>query len=128
MDEKGLARFLGWFSIALGLSEAVTPKQVARFIGVRDEGENPQILVGLGLREITSGLGILANSKPGGWLWGRVGGDAMDLTLLGVALASNNNQKNRVFLTLGAIAGVTVLDLYASTKLSTKPGPIAANS
>jgi hypothetical protein len=128
MDEEGLARFLGWFSIGLGISEALAPKQLAQLIGVKDEGENPQILLGLGLRELTSGLGILANPKPGGWLWGRVGGDAMDLTLLGVALASNNNNKNRVLMAIGAILGVTALDLYASTKLSTKSDPTAVNS
>jgi len=128
MNEERLARFLGWFSIGLGISEALAPKQVAQLIGIRDDGENPQILMGLGLREITSGLGILANSKPGGWLWGRVGGDAMDLTLLGVALASNNNEKPRVLMAIGSIVGVTALDLYASTKLSAKPNLAVAQS
>ena len=41
---------------------------------------------GLGVREITSGVGILSNERTAEWLWSRVAGDVMDLALLSRAL------------------------------------------
>lgn len=119
-----LARFLGYFSIGLGLAEVAAPKILARSIGIGDEGAIQKILPGLGLRELTAGVGVLGASRPGGWLWSRVAGDAMDLSLLGVALASPGNRKNRVWLVIGAVAGVTVLDVYSARQQSQRPDPV----
>src|SRR6188768_885079 len=76
------ARGLGWFSIGLGLAEIGAPRALARLIGISDDDETRNTMFALGLREITSGIGILASPQSSGWVWTRVGGDMMDLALL----------------------------------------------
>jgi Predicted integral membrane protein len=107
---------LGWFSIGLGLAEVFVPKPLAKLIGVR---KAPSILFRvLGLREIISGVGILTNPRPAGWLWSRVAGDAMDLSLLGVALAAGDSGRSRIIAATAAVAGVTALDVIEAQQLN----------
>src|SRR5215212_8278401 len=80
--QERLAKGLGWFSIGLGLAEVFAPRALARFIGLRPP---PWLLPALGLREITSGVGLLTQRQATGWLWSRVAGDIMDLGLLATA-------------------------------------------
>ena len=82
MDRESAARgagYLGWFSIALGLTELFCARGVARALGMRGrEG-----LVRLyGIREIASGVGIFAARDQKPWMWGRVAGDAVDVATL----------------------------------------------
>src|SRR5689334_9051532 len=70
-----LGRGLGWFSIGLGLAEIAAPLTVARMIGIRS---NATILRVVGLREILTGVGLLAQPEAPGWRWARVVGDVMD--------------------------------------------------
>lgn len=115
LREERLARALGWFSIGLGLTEMAAPRVVARLVGVND---NRVVLRALGLREIASGVGILSGRRPAGWLWSRVGGDIIDLAVLGAALKSPNANRRRVAAATAAVTGITLLDLRASQKLS----------
>src|SRR5690349_5770604 len=87
---------LGWFSIGLGLSEVFAPRKVAKLIGVRDRPATRKLLRSYGLREIAAGVGILSQSRPTTWLWGRVAGDLVDLASLGSAMAKNNNSRGRI--------------------------------
>src|SRR5947207_2486661 len=75
-NPERLAQGLGWFSIGLGVAEFFAPRRVARAIGVR---RRSMLIRLLGLREITSGIGILTQRRRAGWVWSRVGGDAIDL-------------------------------------------------
>ena len=72
----------------------------------------------LGLREIASGIGILTRQRPAGWVWSRVGGDAIDLALLGASLKMDNPQRGRLAAATAAVAGVTALDFFCSQELS----------
>ena len=108
---RKLANALGWFSIGLGLSELLAPRALARASGVAD---HPGLLRTLGMREIASGIGILSQSRPTGWLWARVAGDAMDLALLGIAAASSKNRPYRIAIAAGAVTGVAALDMLSS--------------
>ncbi len=36
LDEQRLARFLGWFSIGLGVTEIAAPRRLAKILGVND--------------------------------------------------------------------------------------------
>lgn len=110
-----LARFLGVFSIALGIAEVVAPRALARALGM--EGRE-SLIRGYGLREIATGVGILASEDPAPWIWGRVAGDALDLATLATGLEGDNRQQGNVMLAMGAVAGVTALDLYVGTTLS----------
>ena len=116
--EERLAHALGWFSIGLGVAEIAAPQRLAKLIGVND---HRTLLRVLGMREIASGVGILSRRRPVGWLWSRVGGDIMDLAVLGMALISPSANRRRVAAATAAVTGVTVLDLRASQQLSSQP-------
>lgn len=113
-----LAQALGWFSIGLGLAEVAAPGAVARLIGIRDDDANRNVLRMMGVREMASGLGILTQSQPTGWVWSRVAGDVLDLTLLGSAMNSEDSERDRVAATAAAVVGVTALDLFCGDQLS----------
>lgn len=117
----GLASALGWFSIGLGLAQVAAPGSVARLIGVSDDDSNRRVLQTVGVREIVSGVGILTQPRPTGWLWARVGGDLMDLALLGRALNSDSARRDRVGMATAAVAGVTLLDLLSSQQFTRRP-------
>lgn len=114
-----LARGLGWFSLALGLTETLAPRAVARAIGVRDRRLT---LMALGAREIASGIGILSGSKTTPWVWARVGGDLMDLALLGMASPTRGRHKRelatKIALARGVVAGAMALDTVAAVWLT----------
>src|SRR5215210_6964169 len=83
--EERLARALGWASLGLGLPGVATPGALGRLIGLGDDRDNQVLLRLVGLREVASGIGLLVQPRPVGWLWLRLAGDAMDLALLGAA-------------------------------------------
>jgi uncharacterized membrane protein len=112
------ARGLGWFSIGLGLAQIGAPRTVARMIGVNDDDETRNTMFAIGLREITSGIGILSRPRSTGWVWSRVGGDLMDLALLTKALKSDETDRTRVAAATAAVLGVTVLDFLTGQQLS----------
>ena len=112
------ARGLGWFSIGLGLAQIGAPRALARLIGINDTDETRNTMFAVGLRELTSGIGILSNSRPTGWVWSRVGGDIMDLALLGKAMSEDDNDRSRVGAATAAVLGVTVLDFVTGQQLS----------
>jgi uncharacterized membrane protein len=118
-DPQGerLARALGWFSLGLGLAEVVAPQGVARLIGLEDGERNHRLLRGMGVREIASGLAILAQRRRAVGVWSRVAGDAIDLALLSSALRSEASQKGRVVAATAAVLGVTAVDVYCGTRL-----------
>jgi hypothetical protein len=106
-----LATFLGLFSIGLGLAEVLAPRQMADRTGVR----YPGLIRAFGLREIATGLAILADRRPAGWLWGRVAGDALDLAALGAAYAEGNpDDRRKAAVAAAAVLGVTALDVLCA--------------
>jgi hypothetical protein len=113
-----LATALGWFSIALGVAQLVAPDAVARLIGVRDDDRTCNTMRALGAREVSAGLGLLSVSQPAGWAWSRVAGDAMDLALLGKALAEPSSDRSRTAVATAAVLGVTALDVMCASELS----------
>jgi uncharacterized membrane protein len=115
VSNMGLARFLGWFSIGLGVTEVAAPGFIAKVVGVRPDKRGLVRL--MGLREIGHGVGILSQRKPTEGVWSRIGGDAIDLALLGAALVSPDSKKSRVVAASAAVLGVTALDLMCAEKL-----------
>jgi uncharacterized membrane protein len=113
---KQLSQFLGWFSIGLGLAELVAPRRVEKCVGA--PGNYKILTPMLGVREITAGLGILTQKRPKEWLWARVIGDAMDLALLGAAFRSKKSDPKRLAIATTMVAGVTALDILASSQTS----------
>jgi len=115
-----MARGLGWFSIGLGLAELLAPRALTRGLGM--EG-NEQIVQAYGVREIATGIGILSSNQPAPWIWGRVGGDALDIATLAAGLQQDNPKKDNVELALVAVAGVTALDVVCGASLARHSSP-----
>lgn len=111
----GLASALGWFSIGLGVAQITMPGRLARLVGVNDRSTTRVIMRMMGVREITSGIGLLTG-RPAPWLWSRVGGDALDLSLLGSAMASGAGNLARTGSAVAAVAGVGAADVYAAVR------------
>ena len=110
-----IARGLGWFSIALGLTELFDAPGLNSFLGTSHKETTLRLF---GLREIAAGVGILTSPKPAaGWLWSRVAGDAMDLAALGAAYENRRSKHDNVAIAIGAVAGVTALDIFCAWKL-----------
>ncbi len=124
-DER-LANGLGWFSIGLGLAQIVAPGSVARLIGVNDDTGSRSLMRAIGIREIATGVGILSKPRPAGWVRARVGGDLMDLTLLGAAMRADDTQKGKVAFATAAVLGVTALDVICSERLGDKASRLPA--
>lgn len=118
---ESVANFLGWFSIGLGLAQITAPGGMSRLVGIENDDRNRALMRSIGLREITSGLGILSKQQPAGWVWSRVAGDALDLALLGRAMTSEENDRGRTVAATLAVLGVTVLDIMCAKQLSMQP-------
>lgn len=108
-----LVRGLGWFSIGLGVLELLAPRKMARQSGLA-EGQAPQVAA-YGLREIGTGIGILAARDPGPWVMARVAGDAMDALTL--ARAARQPSGPGLPIALGLVLGIAAVDLACSLAL-----------
>jgi hypothetical protein len=117
MKGRELAQALGWFSIGLGATELLLGGKLTKALGMGKSAD--PIVRGFGLREIANGIYILARPDDAKGLWARVAGDVVDLTSLwsGFALPSNPH-RGRVVMAMGAVAGVTVLDIACARQLS----------
>ena len=92
------------------------PRALGRFLGMEEHAE---LLRAYGAREIVAGVGILAQDDPTPWMWGRVGGDVLDLGTLAMGLGRSNPQRGNVAIAVGAVAGVTALDVLCARTLPT---------
>src|SRR5947208_1134505 len=108
LNPDQIAKFLGWFSIGLGLAEVAAPRMLCRLIGVKAK---PSLLRFYGLREIASGIGILSQDGNANWLKARVAGDALDLASLGGAMMSDGASREKVAFATAAVVGVTAVDV-----------------
>lgn len=112
MKIESVGRFLGWFSIGLGVAELLAPDRFRYGLGL--PVRRGWFRAAYGLREIAAGVGILASRGfAPGWMWARVGGDLLDIGTLGGALARPGGHRARSAAALGSVLGVTALDLLA---------------
>jgi len=116
MNEHRMARFLGWFSVGLGAVELLMPEVLCRSLDVDcDE----RLVQAFGARGVAAGLGILSQRNPGPWLWGRVAGDAVDLTALAAVLRASN-RRGMVGVAIASVAGITALDIVCGLRFSNR--------
>ncbi|ANN67021.1 hypothetical protein [Bordetella bronchialis] len=108
--QGGLANGLGWFSIALGITELAMPRTIARLCGIK---QRPAMVRLYGLREIATGLGILRSANAAPWLWARVGGDMLDMATV-TTERSRRASLVRTGATLANLAAVAAVDVYAA--------------
>jgi uncharacterized membrane protein len=119
-DKDTLAEFLGWFSAGLGAAELLAPRPMCRAIGADPDGAAPRLMRLMGGRELAQGIGILVSPRPKRWMWMRVAGDALDLTLL--ALTAARHRRGRTAFAIANVLAVTVPDVLESRYLATKRG------
>ncbi len=113
MDARQVARGLAWFGIGLGLLETIAPGAVARAAGLDDhEGT----IRAFGLREIASGVIVLAAREPERWLWLRAAGDGLDGALLARGMRPGNPGQLRAVAATLAVTPVVALDMVYSYK------------
>jgi len=106
---------LGWFSVALGVTELLFARRLARWMGMRGQAG---LLRFYGVREIATGIGIFATQdNPSAFMWGRVGGDMIDIATL-AANVSGNPRKAAIALALANVGGVTAMDVMTARQLS----------
>jgi uncharacterized membrane protein len=75
----------------------------------------------IGLRELVSGLGLLAQPEAKPWIWLRFAGDVIDLTLLNTALSLPDSERARLMIALAAVLGVALLDLRSAMAAPAAP-------
>ncbi len=113
-----MAGGLGWFSIGLGLLELAAARPLARGLGMPGQ-EN--LIRAYGLREIATGIGILASADRRPWIMGRIAGDALDVATL-LANARHNTSPGGLVTGLISVLGVTVFDLVCAEALRSEEG------
>ena len=118
MDYKKISLGLGFFSLALGVTELFAAKPIAKAL---DAEGHDGLVKGFGLRELAAGLGILAQPAVAVGVWNRVAGDVMDI--VATSAAAKKSPRNR--LTWGALAFVTAaaaLDAWVAVGLDKQTG------
>lgn len=114
MNDIQLARFLGWFSLGLGVFELAAGRRIAAALGVG----NAALVRGFGAREVAAGLMVLGQPDSAGPVWNRVAGDAMDAAVLAAGLGSGNRQRHSAAWAMLFVLSAAVLDVGVATALT----------
>jgi hypothetical protein len=108
------ARALGWFSLGLGAVELMIAREVARASGL---GGQEMLVRACGVREIATGIAILAARNPAPFILARVAGDAMDLTVLDGQAAGSDARAGCRTSAMAAVLGVGAVDVACARGL-----------
>jgi uncharacterized membrane protein len=119
--EGDITRFLGWFSLGLGVPQTMAPGTVNRLIGVSDDSRSRVWQRLVGVRELAAAAGIFSRPRPAGWLWARVAGDIEDLALLGAAWRRKEQRPGRLAAATASVAGITAVDAFTAARMSRVP-------
>ncbi|HEY0717844.1 MAG TPA: SRPBCC family protein [Streptosporangiaceae bacterium] len=123
MGNDRLMRGLGWLSVGLGIPPLISPGGFGRAIGVGDAPRHRVAAAFVGVRELGAAGGLLGQQHPV-WLWSRVGGDLMDLSMLAWALKNHDGRgRPRTVAATAAVAGIAGLDVYAAVTRSRRTIP-----
>ncbi|MDP9397180.1 MAG: SRPBCC family protein [Actinomycetota bacterium] len=110
---RRVTRALGVVSLALGVGQLAAPREVARRARVDDVEQASEVVSLVGARQLVHAAGLLAGRS--GWIWTRVAGDAVDLTLLAhVAGSRRRKRRQRARTATAAVAALTAVDLTAA--------------
>jgi uncharacterized membrane protein len=116
-----LTRGLGLASAALGVPQVTRPADFARSLGVGDAARHRAVTELVGVRELAAAAGLLGRRPHPRWLWGRVLGDAMDISLMARALRNHDGRGlRRTALSMAGLAVITAVDLYAAVTRTTR--------
>ena len=120
-----VARGLGVASLLLGVPRIANPEGFARGLGFPPDTRPRRLTAAVGAREMTVATGLLVRPHPA-WLWGRVGGDVMDLALLVRRLkAKGGRGTGRTIAATAATAALAAADLYAAVTRTRRSTSVA---
>ena len=91
MNERTLARGIGWLSLAMGLT-LLAPAKAARLFGL---GDRPLLMGAIGARDLTIGLGLLGRKNGASWLRAQALADVADATLVGAGVLTGAFARGR---------------------------------
>jgi hypothetical protein len=115
MNDIELAKALGLFSLGLGAVEVTAPWSLIRLLGLP---RSAALVRGFGAREIGAGVaGLLYPDSPAP-IWARVGGDVLDLAVLGWALRRGNPRRGAAGVATAAVLAITALDVLCATSMT----------
>src|SRR5437763_20514 len=100
--ERRATKFLGVFSLGLGVAQIAVPERINDLIGVKDSPKTRTIQRLVGAQEISAGQGAFSFSPPTPILWTRVAGDLVHLGLLGKAHTNKRNDRAKLRNTIAA--------------------------
>jgi hypothetical protein len=112
-DTRQCANFLGWFSLALGVTELIAAKPLVRTLGLR----SPSMMRAFGAREVLAGVGLLTRRTKGPWIWARLAGDVLDVATLGAAMSPRNGARRNAAIAMAVVAPIVALDAVCGAKL-----------
>jgi hypothetical protein len=118
--ERKLAKGMGLFSFGLGVAQLAAPDRVNKLIGVKDTPKARAIQRAVAIQELSAAQGIFAFSPPTPVLWSRVAGDVAHLGLLAKALDGKRNDKTKLARTIGAVAGIALVDALVSARYQSR--------
>ena len=124
LDMRKLARALGWIGVGLGVAEILFPRTLAKVIGAPDA--SPALLRLFGVREIASSALVFTPGRMRALgLWGRVAGDALDVTALACAFRNPDANRSALTATVGGVLGVAAADYVCAREMSRQAGFLA---
>lgn len=114
MNDIQMARSLGLLSLAIGAAELAVGRRGSRELGI----DKPGLVEGFGGREVVTGLLALGYPDRAWPIWGRVGGDVLDLAVLAAALGSGNRRRHNAAWAALGVVGVTLVDVAVALALT----------
>lgn len=101
---------LAWFGAVLGAVELAAPSTLIGLLGLP---VSPGFVRAFGLREIGAGAVTLGRPHAIAGPVLRLGGDALDLAVLGAALGPRNERRGAAAIGFALVLGIAVLDAIA---------------
>lgn len=119
MNDIQTAKFLGYFSIGLGLVELVAARRLTAILGLPIPSA---VIRGFGAREVAAGIGVLTYPDSPAPMWTRVGGDVLDIAVLASGLGRDNRNRSVAIGATLAVLAITALDVACAAALQQREG------
>lgn len=115
VNERKLARGIGWLSVGVGLTLVAAPKLTVRAFGM---GKRPNLGRFLGVRDLVVGAGLLSQSENlAPWLQARAISDAVDATLFLAGAASGAFPRGRAMFGFVVASAFSVFSFALARRL-----------
>ena len=114
MDERKLARAIGWLSIGVGAVLVATPARGTRGFGM---GERPNLGRFLGARHLVIGAALLRGGNLASWLKVRAISDAGDAALLIGGVATGAFPRGKAMFGVAVATGLSVSSFVLASRM-----------